>query len=478
MSKLFVNLHNHSMFSLGDSISRPDDMARRAKELGMNALAISEHGTLASWLMFKDACKKYGIKPIFGLEAYFVDNQQAVIEHNANLGAMKERIVNLKKYKHKDTDELEPLMVAPLLKEAEAELEAATEERNKMRKYNHLILLAKNWEGCLALIKMHNASVIDGTYYKPRMDWKVLEDNVPKGSIIALSACLGGRIAKLVANSEFQLAIDNVHRYNAIFGKGNFYLELQLNEINLQKDVNIELLKIAAASDTPIVVTCDSHFVEEGGHETRGLIRQLGEEDYSTNDDQLVDLYIKNEDILFQSWQKYMPDVPISNLAIAIKNTRGIADRIESFAFDTSLKFPTFETNTDDSQEEFLTKSALKGLMKKGLHTNPLYLTRLKMELKTITKLGFSSYFNITGDIVNTARKSQAVGPGRGSAAGSLVAFVLGITNVDPIKFQLYFERFLDESKGVIMPTFGLEIAEMSLKADCLLKRCECHSHV
>lgn len=468
MSKLFVNLHNHSMFSLGDSVSRPEDMARRAKDLGMNALAITEHGTLASWLMFKDACKKYGIKPIFGMEAYFVDNQSAVFAHNVKLDAAKERLANLKKSK------ADKIGAGALLKEVEDEIHALTEERNKMRKYNHLILLARNWNGCLALVKLHNAAVIDGTYYKPRLDWAVLERYVTKGDIVATSACLGGRISKCIDADEYQAAVNNIQRFNSIFGQGNFFLELQLNEIGLQKKVNVELIKLAEFTKTPTVVTCDSHFVEEGGHATRALIRQLGEEDFSTNDDQLVDLYIKNEDLLFQSWKKYMPDVDVKHLAEAIRNTRRIADSVQAFPFDSSLKFPTFETG-NENQEDFLTKNALKGLMEKGLHTNPEYVQRLRRELKTINKLGFAGYFNIVGDLLNTARQSQPVGPGRGSAAGSLVAFCLGITNVDPLVHDLYFERFLDESKGIVMPTFGLQIAELSYDVDKILKSCDCH---
>jgi DNA polymerase-3 subunit alpha len=170
-----------------------------------------------------------------------------------------------------------------------------------------------------------------------------------------------------------------------------------------------------------------------------------------------------------------MSDVPIEHLAKAIKNTREIADRITNFPFDTSLKFPTFSTDENETQEEYLTKCSIQGLMKKGLHTKKEYVERLKHELKTIKKLGFSGYFSIVGDLVNSARQNQAVGPGRGSAAGSLVSFCLGITNVDPLKFSLYFERFLDESKGVIMPTFGLEIEKLSLNEEEILKACECH---
>jgi DNA polymerase-3 subunit alpha len=443
-------------------------MAKKAKELGMDSLAISDHGTLAGWLMFRDACKKHSIKPIFGMEAYFVEEQTLVFKVNAEIDVLKEQIKTLKKSKNpedKKTHEVLNIKHQEML-----------EARNKMRKYNHLILLAKNWTGCLALIRMHNAAVIDGSYYKNRLDWGVLEKHVNKGDVIASSACLGGVVAKCIEADDHQAALKNIERFNGIFGKGNFFLELQLNEINLQKKLNIELIKLSQATGTPLSLTCDSHFTEEGGHSTRALIRQLGEEDFSNNDDQLIDLYIKNEDMLFHSWKKYMPDVDIKYLAEAIKNTRKIADSIESFPFDTSLKFPIFETGNDDDQNIFLKKAAIKGLMAKNLHGKPEYIQRLKNELKTVEKLGFSSYFNVISDLVNNSRAEQPVGVGRGSGCGSLLGYCLGITNVDPLKFDLYFERFLDSSKGIIMPTFGLEIANLSIDVDKILKACECHT--
>lgn len=475
--KIFVGLHNHSMFSLKDSISRPDDMARKAKELGMSSLAISDHGTLASWLMFQEACKKHGIKPIFGVEAYFVDDIDAIKRMNIQSDELKAQIKVLEK---------EDLRIAssgstePMHKKKIETMKAKSEEidaiKKSLRKYNHLILLAKNWNGCLALIRMHNRATIDGMYYKPRLDWKILEEEVTQGDIVASSACLGGRIAKCIEFGQGDAAIDAINRYNSIFGKGNFYLELQLNHEGLQKNLNIELINLSEATGTPTIVTCDSHYVEQGTHETRALFRRLDIEGDSAYDDTaMVDLFIKNEDQLFIAWKKYMGGLPATHLAKAIKNTREIADSIQNFPFDTSLKFPTFVTDSDDNQEDFLTKTAIKGLMAKNLHKDKRYTDRLKRELKTINKLGFAGYFNIVGDLVNTARHNQAVGPGRGSAAGSLVAFCVGITNVDPIKFELYFERFLDESKGIQMPTFGLEIAEISLDYDAILEACRCH---
>ena len=210
--KVFVGLHNHSVFSLQDSISPPEDMARKAKELGMNALAITDHGTLASWLQFRDACRKYGIKPLFGIEAYFVDEVTQVYKTNERIEELQEVVDNLKK--EKKPNKLERLQLA----KAQDNVHEMQEIRNKLKKYNHLILIAKNAEGCKNLIQIHNDSVKDGIYYKPRCDWAVLEKH--KGGIIASSACLGGRICKLLEHDDFEGAVASAKKFEQLFFVG------------------------------------------------------------------------------------------------------------------------------------------------------------------------------------------------------------------------------------------------------------------
>jgi intein/homing endonuclease len=409
--KLFVGLHNHSYYSLQDSISSPDDMARKAKELGMNALAISEHGTLASWLQFRDACKKYGIKSIFGLESYFVDDVKEVYKANDQIVKLQEVVDELKK--EKKPNKQEKLQ----LQKAQERVQETQEIRNKLKKYNHLILLAKNWEGCQNLIKIHNDSVIDGIYYKPRIDWAVLEKH--QGGIIATTACLGGRISKLLEVNNIKGASEAVARFKKIFGPDNFYLELQLHDIKLQTETNLKIIKLSEATNTPMVITCDSHYIDEGQHTTRGLIRQLDKDpDEINNDDQLTDLFIKNEDLLLKAWRKYMPGTDAKYLAEAILNTRKIADMVEQYPFDTSLKFPVFQAG-DMTQEDFLSKAAWEGLKRKGLDNKPDYVKRLQLELDTVNPLGFASYFNIVADIISEAKKHQPVGIGRGCLVGN-----------------------------------------------------------
>ena len=409
--KIFVGLHNHSISSLADAVSRPEDMVKRAKELGLNALALTDHGTLASYVAFKNACQKYSIKPIFGIECYFTEDATLIFKVNEEIDNLKIKIKELQKAPEKD------LSVIKSFKDKE---EALKDGRNKLRKYNHLILLAKNWPGCLEIIKIHNAAVLDGFYYKPRIDYSVLERYVTPGNIVATSACLGGTINRMLATDNFNGAKDVALRFQKIFGVGNFYLELQLNEIKLQKTINIELIRLALQTDIPLVVTTDSHFVEQGGEKTRAFLKRgykTDDEDASDNASDLKDLYIKNEDMLLVSWREYMSDIPISILVEAIQNTRLIADSIENFKFDSSLKFPDFDTG-ELSQENYLTKKAIEGLKNKHLEHNEVYLERLERELKTVNNMGFASYFNTVTDIVDFGKKNQAVGPARGCLDG------------------------------------------------------------
>jgi len=463
--KIFVGLHNHSFMSIGDGISRPDEMAKRAKDLGMNSLAITEHGNLASSVSFMDGCKKHGIKPIFGIEAYFVDDQKEIFLVNEKLDKLKETEKQLKKNKEEYKKHHTKLHEI---------IETTNEQKAKLRKYNHLILLARNKAGFEALVKMNNSSIIDGFYGKNRIDWKTLETFVVKGDIIAGSACLGGRTSRLILNNEYNEAKAAALRFNSIFGQGNFFIELQLNELDIQKQVNVEQIKLSEELNIPLYITCDSHSIDEQGLSTRALIRQLGSEDYAVNDDKLKDLYIKNEDMLLKSWNEYMPEIDKKYLAEAIKNTRRIADSVELFEFDSSLKFPVFNTGKEGINE-YLKKEALHGLIARNLHKNPEYIERLKTELKTIEKLGFASYFLTVADIVKNQREIQSIGTARGSAAGSILSYVLGITNVDSIKHELFFERFLSVNKGLLTPTFGLNINALELDKDKILKECPCH---
>ena len=462
MSKVYVSHHNHSAFSTLDSLQTPDDIARTAKSRGLDACSLTDHGTLAGYIQFKNACKKYAIKPIFGVEAYFVDNVTHVGKINEELDATEIAIKKVEKDNKHEKEQLE---------EKQKQLK---ELRAEARKYNHLILLARNWDGVKSLIRIHNDALIDGFYYKPRCDWSILEKHIIPGIIIGTTACLGGRISKLILKEDMNAAKEAIEKFKKLFGEGNFYLELQLNELKMQKDVNDGLIKLSESTKTPLCITSDSHFSDPGQHKTRQLFRQLDKEaDLVVFDDQLTDLYIKNEDMLLESWKQYMPEYPLDILAEAIRNTRKIADSVEEFEFDSSLKFPELPI-VGMSQEKFLTAKAYEGLEHRGLVDNPQYVQQLKKEIGVITRLGFSSYFNIVADLVNHEKEHQHVGPARGSCGGSLLAYALGITNINPIRYGLFFERFLSEEKGVYAPSFGLHLDDIELDKGKILEVCQC----
>jgi len=468
--QIFVGLHNHSdVGSLQDSIMSADDIITTTKKLGMNAVAITDHGSCAAWLQFKNSAKKHNIKPIFGIEGYFVDDIHDIYKNNQELELLENTIKILKKEKKKENQ--------VLIKTYEDDIAKLKEIRKNLSKYNHLILLAKNYQGMMNIMKIHNEAVIDGFFRYPRFDWAILEKY--QGGIIASSACLGSRISKLLTVDNINQAQIDLARFQSIFGKENFYLELQLHDIVLQTEVNHKMIALAHTTNTKMSVTCDAHYAENGMGKTRALIRQLDKEVDEVNDDSnLNDLYIKNDDMLIDCWRKYMIGSPIEILQEAIKNTRKIADSIEDFDFDSSLKFPNFESG-ELTQEEFLKEKTFEGLKRKGLDTNPEYVKRLEYELDTINTLGFASYFNVVSNMVLEAKKSQSVGCGRGSAGGSLTSYCTGITEIDPLEYGLFFERFLNKEKGILPATFGQNknILSAELDIESIENSCVCGEH-
>ena len=454
----------------------------------MNAISISDHGTLSGHLQFRDACQKHGIKPIFGVEAYFMEDVSSIERSNVRIEEIKKEQKNLTT-KKQDKQKLQGL------------LEEAKEAKKVAKDYFHLILLAKNYEGYQNLVKIQNAGVLDGFYGKPRIDWAVLEKY--KGGLIASSACLGGILCKDIENHQLEKAKNDIARFKQIFGDDDFYLELQLHDIKQQIIANKALLQLAEQTNTQYNITLDSHYVEPQQAYTRGLVYSLsrkikdkkpeevkkeiiiseenenGESEIDDtgdyNDGVLTSLYLKNTSMLLESWQKWMSDVPLKYLKIAIENTRKMEQKVERFNFDTSIKFPAFETH-GLSQNEFLKKEVYKGLAKKGLDKNPKYLERIKRELRTIEKLGFASYFNVVGDLINHAKEFQSIGNSRGSAGSSLISYLIGITDLDPLKYDLFFERFLDEGKSITNPTFGIEnITKIAINHQELLSTCSCN---
>ncbi|WP_300340373.1 DNA polymerase III subunit alpha [Fusobacterium sp.] len=405
MIKNFVHLHLHTEYSLLDGVGKIDDYLDRAKELNMQAIAITDHGNLFGALEFYKKARKKGIKPIIGLEAYVSENN------------MEDR-----------------------------------EGRNF-----HLILLAKNNIGYKNLLKISSASFIDGFYYKPRVDKRFLKEH--SEGIIALSACMQGEISRRILYMEPAENISKaIAEYIDIFGRENFYIEVQANGIKEQFELNEKLYDLAKSSSLELVATNDTHYVNEGEHTLQDILIcvQTGAKvsDQNRMRIETEELFLKSrEQILSQLGNKYLE---------AIDNTITIAERCNVDIEFGHFKFPEYKIpSCVKSIEEFLRKLVYFGLEKRYPHgLTESIVERVEYELGIIEKMGYAGYFVVVWDFIDFARrKNIPIGPGRGSAAGSLIAYALGITQLDPLKYNLIFERFLNPER-ISMPDIDIDICQ------------------
>lgn len=397
----FVHLHNHTCYSLLDGACRIDELISAAKNDGQTAIAITDHGVMYGAVEFYKEAKKQGIKPIIGCEVYV---------------APKSRF---DKFKTGGAD------------------------------YHHLVLLCKNNTGYENLIKLVSAGFTEGFYSKPRIDKELLASH--SEGLIALSACLAGEIPKKLAENDYEGAKNTAVWYRNIFGEGNYYLELQNHGIDVQLKVNAYLKKIHNETGIPLVATNDVHYVKLEDFTTQKVLlciqtgKKLGEEnsfEFKTNE-----FYLKS--------QKQMEEL-FSVFDGAVENSQKIADAC-NFDFEFGkIKLPVYDTGERDRFEYFKEK-CYEGLYR--IFSNPTdeYKKRLDFELSVISRMGYVDYYLIVADYVNYAKtKGIPVGPGRGSGAASLAAYCLGITGIDPIKYNLIFERFLNPER-VSMPDFDVD---------------------
>jgi len=407
----FVHLHVHSHYSLLDGLGTPAAIISRAKEMGMNSIALTDHGAMYGAIEFYKAARKEGIKPIIGVETY----------------------------------------VAPrTLKDKAARIDTNP---------YHLILLAKNIEGYRNLMKLVSIAHVEGYYYKPRIDKEILRKY--SGGLIASSACLIGEIPRLVVSGEMKTAEKAVNEYQKIFGKENFYLELQLHpEIREQEIVNQGLKKLSKKTSAPLVITCDSHYVRKQDANAHDVLIcvQTGK----TVDDPKRMKYDGNyslrdpKDIL-----EHFKDVPE-----AIENTVKIARECNlEIPFEENL-LPEFEVPGNKKYSEYLREVCKKNILRrypqaaKDKQLKTRINERLDWELETIDKMGLESYFLIVSDFVKWAKQQGImVGPGRGSAAGSIVSYLMEITDLEPLQFNLLFERFLNPDRHE-MPDIDMDFAD------------------
>ncbi len=409
----FVHLHLHSEYSLLDGACRIKDIPERIKECRQDAVAITDHGNMYGVLSFYKECRSQGIKPIIGCEVYV-----------APASRFEKRPVS-------DTS------------------------------YYHLVLLCKNMTGYKNLIYLVSKGFTEGFYVRPRIDESLLFDHCD--GLIALSACLSGKIPKQLTRGDYDAAKETALKYKQAFGEGNFYIELQDHGTEETKALIPQLVKIAGECDIPLVATNDCHYLRRRDSYVQQVLMCIQTNTTLTDPHKPEfdsdDYYIKTTEEMREIYAEYPS---------AIENTVKIADKCNlEFDFEQVL-LPKFPCPMGKSAEEYLCELTQRGLesrIERGHivfgdkpHNNRLaYEERIKYELSVISSMGYADYFLIVQDYVNFAKKSGiSVGPGRGSGAGSLVAYLLGITEVDSIKFDLLFERFLNPER-VSMPDIDID---------------------
>lgn len=400
--KDFVHLHLHTEYSLLDGAARLEKIMEKVKELGMQSVAITDHGVMYGVVDFYKQALKYGIKPIIGCEVYVATR------------GMEDRDP---KY---DSDQY------------------------------HLVLLAKNDTGYKNLIDIVSQGFIKGFYYKPRVDLNVLKKHAE--GIIALSACLAGSIQQRILNGNYEKAKAEALKYLDIFGEDNFYLELQDHGIREQAFINQELYRMSQETGIPLVATNDIHYVNKEDAKAHDVLLciQTGKvvDDENRMSFQSDEFYIKSSEEMYELF-KYAPE--------ALDNTVKIAQRCNvDFTFG-HVYLPKFDVPGDYTSDSYLRHLCQEGLQKKYDKIDEDLIERMNYELSVIETMGYADYYLIVWDYVRYARENGImVGPGRGSGAGSLVAYSIGITDIDPIKYNLIFERFLNPER-ISMPDFDVD---------------------
>ncbi len=398
----FVHLHVHTQYSLLDGACRLDKLIQKTKELKFPALAMTDHGNIFGAVYFYNLCIKNGIKPIIGVEAYLAPKSRFDKGKNGETGNY------------------------------------------------HIVLLAKNNQGYKNLIKLISAAYIEGFYYKPRIDLDLLRQN--SRGLIGMSGCLKGKISRHILNNEISEAFKTADIYNQIFGQGNFYLEMMDQNIPEQKTVNKYLMQISRDLNIPLVATNDVHYIDKEdafAHEvllclqTQTTINDPSRMRFSTQE-----FYLKSS----REMQEIFKDCPQ-----CLSNTIEIAEKC-NFEFDFSQRhIPKFNLPEGVNEYDFLKNLCYKSLPQKYPNASQNVKNRLEYELNIINKMGFPGYFLIVWDFVKYAKENKIpVGPGRGSAAGSIVSYLLDITTIDPLKYNLIFERFLNPER-VSMPDIDID---------------------
>jgi len=419
----FVHLHNHTHYSLLDGLTKIPKLINYVKELGMEAVAITDHGTLSGLIEFYSVAKKAGIKPILGIETYVA------------------------KRGHKDKDP------------------------QKDKQNHHLVLLAMNNIGYHNLMRLSTIANLEGFYYRPRIDRELLEQY--NEGLIVTSGCIGGEVSDALRRDQYQEAKEAALWYKSIFGD-RYYFELQDHghQWDEQKRVNDLILKLSKDIGVKCVITEDAHYLKHEDQEAHELLLCVQTGSYLSDQDRMslksMDLYIEKPEDIFKRWEQY-PE--------AITNTKEVADRCDVTIELGNILIPKYNTPKGETEKTLLRKLAYQGLVRRygGADVKKTKILDIKQvksdlsdevveraefELDTISKMGFDGYFLIVSDFVNWGKDRGIIfGPGRGSAAGSIISYALNITELDPIKYGLLFERFLNPER-ISMPDIDIDIQD------------------
>ena len=402
----FTHLHVHSHYSLLDGLTKIDQLIDHVKNLGMDSVALTDHGVLYGAVEFFKKAKEKGIKPIIGSEVYVA------------LNSMTEKNPGIDDKRH------------------------------------HLVLLVKNEKGYKNLVKIITESHLKGFYYKPRADEELLAKY--SSGIIALSGCIQGKIPQLIISKKFKEAEETALKYEKIFGKNNFYLEIQKHpNIKEQEIANKGMIEISKKLSIPLVATNDCHYLKSEDAEAQDILMLINT---GAKKDDPERLTMKDSDLSMKSIDKIEEE--FKDIPEAIKNTEKIKNLCNFEFIFNETKLPYFPLPKNKTANQYLKDLCIQGFKKKYDNSNKNALERMKYELGVIEKTGFASYFLIVSDVVEWAKENKiVVGPGRGSIGGSLVAYLLGITNIDPLKHDLLFERFLNPER-ISMPDIDLDFAD------------------
>lgn len=492
MGKNFVHLHSHTTYSFMDGICKIEDLVKKAKKLNMTSLAISEHGNVCSWLKFAQACDKEQIKPIYGIEAYCVDDATLINRINNKIQELEaykdntlgglfecaEKNIAIENGEYNPNMEGEELLNSNYNFDAEDKIEKLKKMKSLDQKSNHLILLAKNRKGYENILKISSYGFMEGYYYKPRVDLKFIEKH--KEGIICQSACLGGQIPAAILKGDFEKAENYVKEYKRIFGD-DFYLELQLHDMDKQREVNKKLLEYSEKYNIKTVISQDIHYVDKEDYELHEIVIKLKNKKYDEeeeeNDTNLVsvvdlkkkedeaenknedvessdsekdsyfyearDLYMKSYDEMKETKDKYHPYISDEKFEECMENTLGIANKVEKIKVKSDKPLlPNYDTG-DLTSRQFIMKLINDGAKKKLIEKfkqspelKAIYENRVKKELDTICDLNFEQYFLIVWDIMNFCKTNGIMtGAGRGCLTpNSKIYTTKGIKDISNIK--------------------------------------------